>query len=55
MKKKSQTVWWHVTFTNDITDIKIFSVYIEGIMESIIVGFKKRKSYDDMIFLPTYY
>jgi len=65
-EEKNKTVKWHVTFTNDITDRinsmvkhvhkyaeeKTSSIYAKGIMEGITVGFKKDKSYDDMIFVP---
>ena len=53
--KKNQTVWWHVSFTNDVTDGinptvklireygngKLFSVYTGDITKGIIVRFKK--------------
>jgi hypothetical protein len=55
MKKKSEIVRWRVTFTDDIidrinptvnyirkyADEYIFSVYIKGMIEGIIVGFKR--------------
>jgi hypothetical protein len=64
--KKTQTVWWRVTFTNDITDEinptvkyiskfadeKLFLVYTEGIKEGNIVRYKKGKLYGDATFLP---
>jgi hypothetical protein len=31
---------------------KTSSIYAKGIMEGITVGFKKDKSYGDMIFVP---
>jgi hypothetical protein len=54
-KKKTKKVWWRITFTNDFTDriklmIKFFhwyidknnlSVYINEIIDGIIMGFKK--------------
>jgi hypothetical protein len=38
--------YWH-----NYPDGNIFSVYIKGITEGIIVGLKKSKSYDDMTLL----
>jgi len=55
MKKKGQTLWWRVTFIDDITDNinptvkyihkyangKNFSIYSEGIINGIIMRLKK--------------
>ena len=63
--KKSQTVQWHITFTDNITneihpivmyickytdENYFFSVYTEGVTKGIIMRLKKGKSYGDMVF-----
>jgi hypothetical protein len=66
-KKKNQTLWWRVTFIDDITnrinltvkyihkyaDGKHFSIYTKGIINGITMGFKKDKLYCDVTFLLT--